>query len=42
MIVAAALSAFGLVLLVGALFEALVERLLGVGDVEVSIRRRRR
>lgn len=42
MIVAAALSAFGVLLLVGALLEALVERALGVHDAEISIRRRRR
>lgn len=38
MIVAAVLSTFGALLLVGALLEALIERVCGVRDVEVSAR----
>lgn len=42
MLVAAAVSMFGVLLLVGALFEACVERWLGVDDIEIKVQRRGR
>lgn len=40
MVFAGTVSALGVLMLLGALLEALVERLLGVDDIDVTVQRR--